>query len=100
MAKHIDYSSWGRRELENEASKRNPGKSYSAHGDRELVEELSKPQVKSKRSTSDGYMPKREKFEKAREAHKAGAPYKTAEEAIKSPTFSAMHKARKEMNKK
>lgn len=42
---------------------------------------------------------KRMKYEKARKEHKAGAPYKTAYDAIKSPTFSAMHKARKDLKK-
>lgn len=42
----------------------------------------------------------REKFEKAAQAHKAGAPYKTFEEAVKSKTYKEMHSARKEMAKK
>ena len=40
-------------------------------------------------------MAKESKAEKAAAKHKAGGPYKSAEEAIKSPTYSAMHKARK-----
>lgn len=38
-------------------------------------------------------------FEKAKAAHKASGPHKTALDAIKSPTFGAMHAARKQLNK-
>ncbi len=36
-------------------------------------------------------------FEVAKEKHRAGAPYKTALDAIKSKTFGEMHKARKDL---
>lgn len=38
-------------------------------------------------------------FEVAKEKHRAGAPYKTALDAIKSKTFGEMHKARKNLIK-
>jgi len=37
------------------------------------------------------------KFENAKAEHKKGAPYESAFAAIKSKTFSKMHKARKEL---
>ena len=39
-------------------------------------------------------------YEKAHEEHKAKAPFKTFEEAVKSPTYKAMHDARKEAKSK
>ena len=70
---------------------------YSPKGQAKMIEER---RSKQKRSTSDGYMPPaRQKFEKAKEAHKSGGPYKSALAATESPTFSKMHNARKEMGK-
>jgi hypothetical protein len=37
------------------------------------------------------------KFKSAKAAHHASGPHKSAKDAIESPTFSAVHKARKEL---